>query len=706
MANSFYRTYKIEGIDCAACASQVESTLQKLDSVHTVSLDFMAKRLHVTISTDEASVLSAWNQIEKKVMSVEPDVKLTTETNTPGYRMKRPSLDVFTIIRFGIALVFLGISFFVESSFQFFILIGSYVVSGYDVVLKSLRNIARGNIFDEYFLMTLATIAAFVIGEPHEAVAVMLFYQVGEFFQNYAINRSRISISDLMDMRNEITHVLENGRLTDVPSEQVPIGTTFIVKAGQRIPLDAVVTKGTSLIDMKALTGESIPVRVNTGDTLLSGSINSEAPLEAISTASYEDSTAGRIIDLMEHATKQKARPERFVTTFARYYTPIVVIGAVLMALIGSIVTSDTEQWVYRSLVFLVISCPCALVVSIPMGFFGGIGAAARLHVMIKGSVHLSSLAKASTVVFDKTGTITTGEFSLQDIFTVPNSKYPTQRLLQLAASVELHSHHPLAKALVEASREPLLQASEITEYSGQGIAALVDGMHIVLGNRNMLETYGIDIDEQMVPEGLYMAIDNRVEASLRIGDKLKERVSETIEDLQRLGISRIAIISGDRNEHVRSIAEQSSIEEYYGQLLPDQKVIKVQQLRSDVTKGTVVYVGDGMNDAPVLAVSDVGIAMGAIGSEAAIEASDIVVMNDDVSKVVDAIEVSRLTSRIVLQNIIGALSIKFVVMALGLFGITSLWAAVFADTGVALLAVLNSLRPLLAVKRMDARHM
>ena len=578
------------------------------------------------------------------------------------------------------------------------IYIFSYIVVGLEIVLKAFRNILRGKVFDENFLMTIATIGAFAIGEFPEAVAVMLFYQVGELFQSYAVDKSRKSIASLMDIRPDNDNVKRNGEIIKVDPDEVQIGETIVVKPGEKIPLDGNVTKGNSMVDTAALTGESVPREIRENDKVLSGCINTSGLIEIKVTKEFGQSTVSKILDLVENASSKKSKSENFITKFARYYTPIVVIIAVLLAIIPPFVLriGDFTDWLYRALTFLVVSCPCALVISIPLGFFGGIGGASKTGILVKGSNYLEALSNTEIVVFDKTGTLTEGVFEVQKVEPHDISK---EELLKLSAFAESYSNHPISISLKEAYGKEIDNnvITDTSEISGKGVVANVEGKEVLVGNEKLMQERNIDyIKCNDIGTVIYVAVNNKFAGCIVISDKIKKDSKKAINDLKKHNIKKTVMLTGDRKNVGESVAKELNIDEVYTELLPDGKVEKIEGLlKQKSTKGKLAFVGDGLNDAPVLAISDIGIAMGGLGSDAAIEAADIVIMTDEPSKISTAIKISKKTMGIVKQNIIFALAVKILVLILAAFGLSTMWEAVFADVGVSVLAILNSLRAL-----------
>ncbi|MEG3029376.1 MAG: heavy metal translocating P-type ATPase [Oscillospiraceae bacterium] len=577
------------------------------------------------------------------------------------------------------------------------IFLAAFAIVGLEVVLEAFRNILHGQVFDENFLMSIATIGAFAIGEYPEGVAVMLFYQVGELFQNYAVNKSRKSIGELMDIRPDYANVFRGADTEKIDPSRVEVGENILIKPGEKIPLDAVIVTGNSLVDTSALTGESVPREVGAGDDILSGCINVSGVLTAKVTKEFAQSTASKILDLVENASSKKSKSEKFITKFARYYTPTVVIIAAFLGLVPPLLLGgEWSDWVYRALIFLVISCPCALVISVPLSFFGGIGGASRCGVLVKGSNYLEALSKAEVVVFDKTGTLTKGVFKVVRI--VPQG-ISEKELLEKAAYAESFSAHPISLSLKAAYGGDIDKArvSEVTELSGYGITAKVDGKTVAAGNYKLMEKLGIPYDENPVAGTIvHVAIEGSYSGSILIADEVKKDAASAISGLKKLGIARTVMLTGDRNAVGQEVGQALKIDEVYTELLPTHKVEKLEQLlQGKSQKGTLCFVGDGINDAPTLARADVGIAMGALGSDAAIEAADIVIMTDEPSKIVTAIKLSQKTMRIVKQNIIFAIGIKLIFLGMGAFGVATMWEAVFADVGVSVIAIINALRAL-----------
>lgn len=581
----------------------------------------------------------------------------------------------------------------------------SYLVVGFEILKKAVRNIFRGKVFDENFLMAVATIGAFAIGEFPEAVAVMLFYQVGELFQSYAVDKSRKSIASLMDIRPDYANIEKDGKIEKVDPDEVKIGDIIIVKTGEKIPLDGVIIEGRSSLDTMALTGESVPRVVKTEDEVLSGCINKDGLLKIRVTKEFGESTVSRILDLVENASSKKSKSENFITKFAKYYTPTVVIIAVLLAFIPPIILKDFNTfsvWLYRALSFLVVSCPCALVISIPLSFFGGIGGASKMGILIKGSNYLEALANTETVVFDKTGTLTEGIFEVQDIYAEGIEK---DELLRIVAHAENYSNHPIAKSVKKAYNKEIDEKiiKNPQELSGKGIWAKIDEKDILVGNEKLMLEEKIDFKKcDEVGTILYVAIDKKYVGYVLIADKIKQDSSKTIRELKAMNIKETVMLTGDKKEVGEYVAKKLNMDKVYTELLPDGKVEKVEELlKQKSEKGKLVFVGDGINDAPVLTISDIGVAMGGLGSDAAIEAADIVIMTDETSKISKAINLSKKTRRIVRENIIFAIFVKIAVLVLTAFGASTMWEAVFADVGVSVIAIINALR-MLNIKKFE----
>ena len=574
----------------------------------------------------------------------------------------------------------------------------SYIIVGFEILKKAFRNIKRGKVFDENFLMSVATIGAFAIQEFPEAVAVMLFYQIGELFQDYAVDKSRKSISSLMNLRPDYANVLRNDKEEKIDPDEVKIDEVIIVKPGEKIPLDGLVMEGNSFIDTKALTGEPTPKRVNTGDEILSGCINLEGILKIQVKKEYDESTVSKILELVENASSKKSKSEKFITKFAKYYTPIVVIIAIFLAIVPPLIIKSAtfSDWIYRALSFLVVSCPCALVISIPLSFFGGIGGASRNGILIKGSNYLEALANLETVVFDKTGTLTEGSFKVQKINSIGISE---EELIEIAAYAEWYSNHPIAKSVKQEYNKNVekVKIKDVKEVTGKGIVASIDEKQVLVGNEKLMQEYSINYEKSKeIGTILYIAINNIFSGTVLISDRVKDDSIKCIELIKTNGIKKTIMLTGDKKEIAEHISKELGIDTVHSELLPDEKVKKMEELLKNKTQNKkIAFVGDGINDAPVLAVADIGIAMGGLGSDSAIEAADIVIMNDEPSKLNTAIKIAKKTMKIVKENIIFAIAVKILVLILSAIGIATMWEAVFADVGVAIIAILNSLRML-----------
>ena len=593
-----------------------------------------------------------------------------------------------------------------EGPWRFVLFLPAYFVIGWDVLWKAARNIAHGQVFDENFLMALATVGAFCTGffgegEYPEAVFVMLFYQVGELFQGYAVGKSRKSIASLMDIRPDYANVERDGQLTQVDPEEVAVGDTITVKAGERVPLDGVVLEGQSMVNTSALTGESVPRQVQPGDDVISGCVNQSGLLRVRVTKPFGESTVQKILDLVENSSSKKAKAENFITKFARYYTPIVVFCALALALVPPLFVGDWVGWVQKALIFLVVSCPCALVISVPLSFFGGIGGASRQGILVKGGNYLEVLANTEIVVFDKTGTLTKGVFNVTAIHP---EEYSESGLLEMAALAESYSDHPISRSLKEAWGQELdaSRVGEVEELSGRGVRAQVDGKTVCAGNDKLMEDIGVKWHPcHHVGTTVHVAVEGKYIGHIVISDEVKPDAKEAIAALRAQGVKKTVMLTGDAKAVGESVAKDLGLDEAYTQLLPGDKVDRVEALLSEKSpKGKLAFVGDGINDAPVLSRADIGIAMGALGSDAAIEAADIVLMDDKPSKIAKAMEISQRTLRIVRQNIVFALAVKLLVLALTPFGIANMWEAVFADVGVMVIAILNASRALQAGKK------
>ena len=701
------RVFILKGLDCPNCSAKIEKEVGELGGVASSTVNLMNQTLTVQAGTSVAT--SLLDTVTTIVHSHEPDVEVSEkqlEATAPVKKDEKAAVyndeDKKRTIRLAVGAVVyaIGMALTVFAKLptlaELAFLIVAYVILGWDVVWQAVKNITRGQVFDEHFLMSVSTIGAFAIGEYPEAVAVMLFYQVGEFFQSLAVKRSRKSISDLMDICPDSATVKRNGVLQVVSPESVAVGEIIVVKPGEKIPLDGIVVDGESMLDTKALTGESVPRSIRKGDEALSGCINQSGLLTLKVTKSFGESTVSKIIDLVENASARKAPTENFITTFARYYTPVVVGMAAVLAIIPPLVLGGGwSEWLRRGFVFLIVSCPCALVISIPLTFFGGIGAASKRGVLVKGSNYLEALNKVSVVVFDKTGTLTKGVFEVANI--IPAAGYQKEQVLEYAAQAESYSNHPIAKSILATYGKPIdqKQFSDFEEISGHGISVMVQGKKVLAGNSKLMESEKIAYAAcDAAGTKFYVAADGSYVGCILIADEVKPDSKCAIAELKKIGVEKTVMLTGDDERIGKSVADELGLDAYYAQLLPDQKVEKLEMLDKQKRQGSkLAFVGDGINDAPVLARADVGIAMGGLGSDAAIEAADVVLMTDEPSKLVEAIDVAKATKRIVMQNIVIALGIKSVFLVLGALGMAGMWEAVFGDVGVTIIAVLNAMR-------------
>lgn len=682
----------LQGLGCANCAAKIEERIRSLEGVSDVQMNFIAKKLTYfsspSVKTDE-DIFRIIKEVEPHVIPVPLDFPQEDE-EADSFEIKRL---IFGTVVFAIALLLSD-----TNPFRLPLFILAYVASGFNVLKNAALGIRNGDLFNENFLMSIATVGAFAVGEYPEGVAVMLFYLIGEIFQDRAVSNSRDSIRSLLDIRPDTATLLQDTMPVTVHPKSVFPGDTILVKPGERIPLDGTILQGESFLDTSALTGESVPLHVREGDSVLSGSINTSQALTIHVDKEYGESTVSKILELVENATGRKAPTEQYITKFARYYTPTVVFGAIALATLPPLFLRDGSfhLWFYRALIFLVVSCPCALVVSIPLGFFGGIGAASKRGILVKGSNFLEALNHAAVVVFDKTGTLTEGEFTVR---TVLPDGISESELIRLTALSETNSNHPIAQSIRAYAGNVSGEVSETEEISGKGIRAVVDGKTVLAGNKALFELNGIpyshiDTDGTVV----HVACDGMYIGSIGISDSIKPDSRSAIGDLRSLGIRNIVLLTGDRKEPANALCKQLGMDRVESELLPQDKVAFVEQMHKELQpKDKLLFVGDGINDAPVLARADIGIAMGALGSDAAIEAADIVLMTDEPSKLPVAIRIAKRTRRIVMQNIVFALTVKALVLVLSALGFASMWAAVFADVGVAVLAVMNSIRLLQA---------
>jgi Cd2+/Zn2+-exporting ATPase len=693
------RIYALQGLDCANCAAKIEGAVKKLDCVSFAAVNFVSGTLQVDVRDGHLSHVK--ERIQELVHGYEPGIAVVERNGAADEQgqEKEDKTELFRLITGGtVFAIGLMISYLFNVSAYVVptVFILAYLILGGEIVLRALKNIARGRVFDENFLMSVATIGAFIIGEYPEAVAVMLFYQIGEYFQGLAVRSSKRSITALMDIRPDFANVKRNGEIFKVQPDTVAVGEIIIVKPGEKIPLDGVIAEGASMLDTKVLTGESVPRSAKPGDAVLSGCINQNGLLTIEVSKIYGESTVAKIIDLVENAGSRKAPTENFITAFSRYYTPLVVALAALIAIIPPLFFGGMwADWVNRGLIFLVISCPCALVVSIPLGFFGGIGSASRRGVLVKGGNFLEALNHLDIAVFDKTGTLTKGVFKVTNVR--PADGFSENELLEHAAKAEIFSNHPIALSVRNAYGKGIDRAglSDYSEISGYGISVMAGREKILAGNHKLMTTNGIAFTEANdIGTKVYIAVNGVFVGCVVISDEIKTDSRSAISALKAKGVRKSVMLTGDDPQIAAAIAEELNLDEVYGGLLPHEKVEKVEMLSAQKRPGgKLAFIGDGINDAPVLARADVGIAMGGLGSDAAIEAADVVLMTDEPSKLIEAIEIARITKRIVWQNIIFALGVKAVFLLLSAFGIASMWEAVFADVGVSLLAVLNAMR-------------
>ncbi|MFT8313260.1 MAG: heavy metal translocating P-type ATPase [Clostridium sp.] len=697
------------GLDCANCASKIETKVKNITGVKSASLDFVSKKLLIEVN-DKRNLTEIYEEIKGIVNRLEPDVKVVIEdSSTKKSSENNSENEIVTenednkkeLIRLIVGGLLFAIAFLFKSSetIQFILFFISYILVGGEVLLKALRNITRGQVFDENFLMSIATIGAFSIKQYPEGVAVMLFYQVGEFIQGIAVNRSRKSITALMDIRPDYANLKVGDDLQRVSPDDVKVGDFIVVKPGEKVPLDGKVVEGKSMLDTSALTGESIPREVEAPNEVLSGFINKNGILTIEVTKEFGESTVTKILDLVQNASSKKAPTENFITKFARYYTPVVVIIAVLLAVIPPLVVEGVtfSECLYRALAFLVISCPCALVISIPLGFFGGIGGASKKGILVKGSNYLEALNNADIVVFDKTGTLTKGVFKVTEINT--QDGITKDELLEYAAYAESYSNHPIAVSIIkEYGKE--INKNEINNYdeiSGHGIKVKVRDREILAGNIKLMNKENVNYKNiDVAGTVVHVAIDGEYAGYIIISDEVKEDSREAIKGLKEIGVKKTVMLTGDSKSIASKVSEQLGLDEFYAELLPNQKVEKMEILDKEKNpRRKLLFVGDGINDAPVLARADIGIAMGGLGSDAAIEAADVVIMTDEPSKIVSAIKIAKKTRGIVWQNIIFAMGVKLIFLVLAVVGVTTIWEAVFADVGVTVMAVLNAMRVL-----------
>ena len=690
----------LEGLDCASCADKIQSQTAALPQVKEAMMNFMMKTLTIEFS-EEADTSEVVEKIKGIIAVLEPTVEVLEDSHTHDHSHDHGDLDRKQAIR---RLVAGGILFAVPTLITLNPVLRAtlytmaYLIIGYDILWLAIKNIGRRQVFDENFLMAIATVGAFAIGEYPEGVAVMLFYKVGELFQDIAVNKSRNSIKALMDIRPDFAHLKVEGDLVKVSPEAVKIGDIILVKPGERVPLDGIVVAGRSAADTSALTGESLPRDLEVGDEALSGFISQTGLLEIKVSKPFGESTVNKILELVQNASNRKAKTENFITKFARAYTPFVVGAALLIATVPPLLINGASfsDYLYRALVFLVISCPCALVISIPLGFFGGIGAASKSGILIKGSNYLEALNHVETVVFDKTGTLTKGKFSVTEI--IAGEDFSKEQILAYAAKAEGYSNHPIASSIIQAYGKEIDkdQIRDLEDIPGHGILARIDGKRVAVGNGKLMDKENISYHSEAGILGtiVHVAVDNTYAGLIVIADTIKKDAIESVKALKAMGIKQTVMLTGDHQNIAAEVGRVIGIDQVYAQLLPHHKVERFEAIETSKSPGkNIIFVGDGINDSPVLARADVGIAMGGLGSDAAIEAADIVIMTDEPSKIATAIRIAKRTQTIVWQNIVFALGVKLLVLLLGALGVATMWEAVFADVGVSVLAILNSMR-------------
>lgn len=681
---------ELVGLDCPNCAQKINQRVSKLSNVYESDMDFINKKM--TVKADSNSVVE---DIKRIVHELEPDVEVKPfERHSHTHEKKNRTREVLEIF---VSLVLFILSFIISADVpKLIISLLAFAVAGYGVVISAVRNLLKGEAFDETLLMTIASVGALCIGDVREGAAVMIFFRVGELFQDIAVERSRKSITSLLSLKSDTVNIKVGNEIKEIETEKVQVGDIMVVRAGERVPIDGIIVNGSSAFDTSALTGEAIPVEAEENSEILSGSVNLTSVVEIKASKKYEDSTIAKILEMVENASGRKADAEKFITKFARIYTPIVVAAAALLVLVPSVITgfSQFSTWLYRGLLFLVISCPCALVISVPLSFFAGIGGASRKGILIKGAKNIESLSKLKSVALDKTGTLTEGKFKVVDI--VPNGdKVQKDYILKLSAYAESMSTHPIAKSIVEEYKQPINSdiLSNVVEEAGNGVKANVNGHEVLCGTRKFLEKNNISAELKYDNTTcVYVALDGEYLGAVLLGDNIKPTSKSAIKQLKSKGISA-TLLTGDKKQTADNVAEKLGIDNVFSELLPADKVTKVEELIKDETNRNVGFVGDGINDAPVIARADVGFAMGGLGSDVAIEAADVVLMNDDPMSIPLSVSISQKTMRIVKENIVFAIGIKVLVMLMGAFGIADMWEAVFADVGVSVIAILNSLR-------------
>ncbi|KLO23219.1 ATPase [Marinitoga sp. 1197] len=684
----------LEGLDCASCAAKIEENVKKIKDVDGVTVNFITKTLTVEVK-DENKI----EEIKKLVKKIEPEVEVIKKENNQHdhshnhshngeFNRKLETIRLFSALGIFITALIIKEPFYLKVALY----IAAYLISGGKVLIRSFKNIMRGNVFDENFLMSVATLGAIAIGEYPEAVGVMVFFEIGELLQDLAVDNSKRSIKALLDIRPDYANLLKNGQEVRVSPQDVKKGDLIIVKPGERIPLDGVIVKGNSMADTSALTGESVPRSIKENDEVMSGFINLNGLITIKVEKEYDESTISKILDMVENAAAKKAKTEKLITKFAKYYTPVVVFLAIALATLPPLLTgAPFNEWIYRALIFLVISCPCGLVVSIPLGYFAGVGGLSKHGVLVKGGNYLEVLKNLNTIIFDKTGTLTEGVFEVVEIKTFNGIN--EDEMLEIAAYAEEHSNHPIAESIKKKYgkdfNKDLIENYE--EISGYGINAKIKGKRVLVGNKKLMDKFNIKVpDINFNGTIVFVAVDDVFAGYIGISDRIKQGVPETIKKLKKLGVKKTVMLTGDSERVAKEVAKETGIDEYYAELLPGDKVKFFEKYKKGIS---TAFVGDGINDAPVLTRADVGIAMGGLGSDAAIEAADVVIMDDDISKLIDSIEISRKTLRITWENIIIVLGVKVFFLILGALGLTDMWGAVFADVGVTLIAIFNSLR-------------
>ncbi|SCL88990.1 heavy metal translocating P-type ATPase [Sporanaerobacter sp. PP17-6a] len=697
------KEFLLEGLNCTHCAGEIEEDANKIKGVKKANLNFVTKKLKVEIDEiPRAETVS--DEVRSIVKRIEPDViiheigGMTTDKIKDDLKAEEEEKNDNMKFVIGVIVFLTAAIFKFEYRIEFILFFISYIIIGGEVLINAFKNILKGKVFDENFLMSIATIGAFIIGEYPEAVSVMLFYEIGEYFQGKAVDHSRKSISTLLDIRPDYANIETNEGIKKVDPNKIEIGQYIIVKPGEKVPLDGIVAEGNSFVDTSNITGESVPRSIQPGDNILSGFVNKEGLLKVRTIKKFGESTVSKILDLVENSSKQKANIEKFITRFSKYYTSVVVFSAIALTFIPPLFFhQDLSTWVYRALIFLVASCPCALVVSIPLGFFGGIGGASKSGILVKGGNYLEGLSMADTIVFDKTGTLTKGIFEVTEVEGAED--YSEDDILKLAAYGEIFSNHPIAKSIVKQYGKEIdkSQISNYREIPGKGIEVTVEESKVLLGNVKLLQEHGLKVaDKSSIGTVVYVSRDEEYIGNIVISDEIRDESKETIKELKALGIRKTIMLSGDKKTTAEQVGKEIGIDEIYGELLPQEKVEMMDRiLKNKKGKKKVIFVGDGVNDAPVIARADVGISMGGMGSDAAVEASDVVIMDDEISKVKTAMNISHNTNKIVRENVVFALGVKMVVLTLGALGIANMWSAVFADVGVALISVFNSIRAL-----------